>query len=109
MPASTWTPAPSPTLAPTASPEAPPETPTPAAAPPEIRAQVTANGLNLREAPGSTSAIVGSAEEGDSFLVTGRTQDGAWLRVCCVGEREVWLSAAYVNLTGAAEAAPVVP
>jgi hypothetical protein len=103
----THTAAPTSTPAPTATPEA---TATPSTPPtPKAQAQVTANGLNLRDAPGANSNIVGNARTGDSFSVIGKTTDGNWLQVCCFNEQQVWLSAAYVNLAGSLDGIPAVP
>jgi hypothetical protein len=41
--------------------------------------------------------------------VIGKSANGNWLQVCCFNEQQVWLSAAYVSITGSLEGVPVVP
>jgi hypothetical protein len=98
---------------PTATPEPTPEpvTPTPEPSPTAaiISAEVTADGVNLRSAPGTNAGIVGTANQGDRFTVTGRSADGNWLQVCCVSDQPAWLSGSYVNLSSPADALPVIP
>lgn len=72
-------------------------------------AQVREAPLTLRTAPGRSQDIFAFAQVGETFTVTARTADSAWLEVCCVKNATVWLSAEYVTLTGAIVNLPVKP
>ena len=91
----TAAPAASPSSAPTATPTTVPTSTV--ATGPEVRANRTAN---LRAGPGTNYAIVGSAKEGQTYAVQGRTTDGSWFEVCCVGGKSAWVAAAVVDTSG---------
>lgn len=71
-------------------------TPSVGAAPEPVRGQVVILAeANLRSGPSLGSAVVGGAHVGDRYVVTGRSGDQAWWRVCCVdGQRPAWLYSA---------------
>ncbi len=87
---------------PTATPEPPTATPTPAA--PQA---VAKQNINLRAGPGTDYPVVGSAKAGQAFEVVGKNANSTWLQVCCVAEKQVWLSASLVTVQGDIAAAPV--
>lgn len=68
-------------LMPTATPTAAPAIlllPTPTPAPTLLPQVVVADAANLRAGPGTTFAIVGSANVGESLSLTGQSADGEW-------------------------------
>ncbi len=79
--------------------------------PPAVSATVRTDGrpLNLRRGPGLTYPILGSAPNGLLLSVTGRSANGAWLRVE-VPEREegVWVYAALTDLDGSLAITPTI-
>lgn len=87
---------------PTATPEPPTATPTPAA--PQA---VPKQNINLRAGPGINYPVVGAAKAGQALTVVGKNADGSWLQVCCVAEKQAWLSASLVTVEGAIAAVPV--
>lgn len=87
-----------PTVAPTAltSTAVAPTTVTPTAP----LARVLVGPTNLRAGPGSTFPVVAQAQAGDTFTVTGRSNDGTWWQICCVQDLPVWVAADLVSVSG---------
>ncbi len=86
------TPTPSPLPQPTA-------TPTPAGP----GATVLSPELNVRGGPGTGFAIVGSVQENDRLVVTGRNEDGSWLEIVTPDQVQGWVSAQLVEANAAAQ------
>ncbi len=73
--------------------------------------------VNVREGPGTNYPVIAKAQAGAAIQVTGRTETGDWLRVCCPlsqgvnQEAESWISAEFVLVdmpnSGALAALPV--
>jgi uncharacterized protein YraI len=87
--------------APTAAQEAVPPTDTPPAEPtatptPERAIAVAAQGMNVRSGPGTNYAVIGAAQAGDQFMITGKDNSGAWWEVDFNG-RAGWLFAQLVT------------
>ena len=61
----------------------------------ELTAQVTVNGLNLREGPGTSFNTLGTLPANTQVTVLSRSEDGAWWYVCCVPGTQTtgWASA----------------
>ena len=66
--------------------------------------------LNIRSGPGVAYSVVGKAAAGETLDVTGRNDDGSWLRVSCADlpAGEGWVSAAFVTAGDASTDMPVV-
>jgi heat shock protein HslJ len=66
-------------------------------------------GVNVRSGPGTNFAVLGVAQQGDSFEVLGRSADGQWWAVSApTGPNGVgWVTAANVLVTGG-ESVPVI-
>jgi sortase A len=101
----THTPSPRPTDTPpppTDTPLPPTDTPTPAPTatptPIVLTARVIASALYVREGPGVRHAPIGVVRYGYTFTVLDQDDTGAWLNVCCVDNREGWVSAVHVEL-----------
>jgi uncharacterized protein YgiM (DUF1202 family) len=71
-------------------------------------ARILRGPANLRAGPGPDFAVVGTANEDDEFPVTGRSEDGLWVQVCCVADAPVWVSATLAELPAALETYPTV-
>lgn len=103
---------PSPTLSPTASPTATPSTtPTEVVESEPLLLTVTTSGrLNLRDAPGTDSVVIGSLPQGTEAVVVGRDEEGFWaeIEVRESGQRG-WVSSfpPFVALSGDIEDVPV--
>ena len=102
--APTATPTATATAAPTATPTAT-VTPTPTATPAQARLTVNRS-MNVRRGPGTNFAIIGSAQPGDPFTITGRNAAGDWWRIA-FGGGNAWLYAAYTTAEYAANVAVV--
>ena len=74
-------------------------TPVPAPTqPPQPLARLT-TGMNLRSGPGTGYAIVGAANAGDTFLITGRNRAGDWWRIrTAIGP--AWVYGPHAQLAG---------
>ncbi len=72
-------------------------TPTPTSVPP-LRAVITAAQVNVRAGPGTNYPVEGKVQSGITILVTGRTETGDWLHICCPVNQgvESWISAEFV-------------
>jgi uncharacterized protein YraI len=75
-----------------------------------VTARITADVLNTRSGPGATYARLGTVAAGERLEVVGKSANGAWLQVCCVGDQKVWISGnpEYVTISGALASVPVV-
>lgn len=96
-------------IPPTENPVPPTETPVPPTATPAPAAPqaVPKQNINLRGGPGTEYAVAGSAKAGQTFEIVGRNANGAWLQVCCVADKPVWLSASLVTVQGDVSDVPV--
>ncbi|GIV70198.1 SH3 domain-containing protein [Caldilinea sp.] len=82
------------------APSAPQPTPTP-----QQFARVAVDQLNIRSGPGTQNSIVRLASAGETFLVLGRSDDGAWLQLAENGAPLGWGAAEFMTLVDqAAEA-----
>lgn len=72
---------------------------------------------NIRSGPALDAPILAKANPGDSFQVTGKSDDGEWWQICCVAgpadeddeaTETAWLSSVVVEVEGNAEAVPVI-
>jgi len=72
-----------------------------------IEGKVTSYGLNVRIGPGVAYPIIGVLSRGDVVEVVGKNAAGTWLQIA-YSRQEVWISAAYVDLTGSLATVPVV-
>jgi hypothetical protein len=71
-------------------------------------ARIVQGPANLRAGAGTTFTVLATAKSGDQFDITGRSEDGAWVRLCCVAGAPVWVSAELVELPRPIETLPVV-
>ena len=72
-------------------------------------ARVREGPLLLRVGPNQNQPTVSFAQAGQTFTVTARSTDNAWLQVCCVNNEPAWLAAQHVVFTGTLTALPVKP
>jgi hypothetical protein len=72
---------------------------------------------NVRSGPALDAPIVAKANPGDTFEVTGRSDDGEWWQICCVAgpndegdeaTESAWVSSVVIELEGNADAVPVI-
>ncbi|MCB0114925.1 MAG: SH3 domain-containing protein [Caldilineaceae bacterium] len=86
--------------------QAPTDTPVPPADP----AVVTNQGMNVRSGPGTNYAVVGSAQAGQRFIVTGKNPQGDWWQVNFNGQNG-WLYGPLVTAenTGSVQIAANIP
>ena len=68
---------------------------------------VTAYGLNVRTGPGTAYPVIGVLTQGDVVEVVGKNATGTWLQIA-YNERQAWIAAAYVDLTGSLAEVPEV-
>ena len=99
---------------PSATPKPPtetPEPPTPTSEPPTpTPSQPVAmpkQTINLRNGPGTAYAVIGSAKAGQTLEIVGKSADGTWWQVCCIGDKQAWLSAGLVTVQGETAGMPV--
>lgn len=99
------------TDAPTATPAAP--VPPSAAAQPEPdrdRPIVTSGQvINVYRQPAGDSTVLGKISPSEKKTVVGRTANGEWWQVCCVGGEPGWVMALLVTVGGFTESVPAIP
>jgi hypothetical protein len=64
--------------------------------------------LHIRSGPSTGDAIIGTANSGEQYTVTGRNSDNSWLQINTNGSENGWVSAAYVTVTGEIDSLPIV-
>jgi len=74
-----------------------------------VQAAVAVDLLNLRGGPGQGFGVLGLARAGQAFTVTARSEDGAWLQICCLHQAPVWIATGMVTVTGAIDSLPLQP
>jgi hypothetical protein len=87
-----------------------PVLPTPEPTPevqPQLIVSTGGSRANVRSAPSLDGAIVGKADNGQTFNVLGRSADNAWWQVDLGGGAEGWISDSIARLAGEGEAVPV--
>lgn len=86
---------------------------------PDVTAQIITEDAraNIRSGPALEAPIVAKADPGDTFQVTGRSEDGEWWQICCVAgpadegdeaTETAWVSSVVIELAGNAAAVPVI-
>lgn len=80
--------------------EPPQATDTPTPEPPKMETIgiVNADLLNIRNDPSTSGALVGTATNGQRFLIVGRNQDGTWVQIAEDGRLLGWVSAEYIDM-----------
>ena len=63
--------------------------------------------INLCNGPGTQYAVVGSAKAGQALKIVGKNAAGTWWQVCCIGDKQAWLSAGLVTAQGETAGVPV--
>lgn len=100
----TWTPTFTPTPTPSSTPS---QTPTPTVTPTPFI--VVDTGLvSLRTGPGVEYPLIAQLGPNIPIAVVGRTEDFAWLQICCVSGDPVWVAANSVVVTNDINTIPVV-
>ncbi len=96
----TYTPVPTPT---------PAFTPTPSPTPTAAFAELTVNSgtLNVRGGPGTAYARIGELNNGATYRITGKSEDGGWYQFA-FGEETGWVSKDLVAVSGSAATVAVV-
>jgi uncharacterized protein YraI len=66
--------------------------------------------LNVRSGPSTDEAVLGKLRGSDTVAVLGRSENGDWLYICCVGSPATngWVSSQFITPTFAAGTLPVV-
>lgn len=82
--------------------EAPVDTPTPETPPtepppPPAQLSVSADIVNVRQGPGTTYGLVGSAEQGAQLSIIGKNEQGDWWQICCVNGEPGWVFSQLVD------------
>ncbi len=64
--------------------------------------------VNSRTGPDTSFPIATVLGRGEDFDITGRSDDGAWWRICCLVDlREVWVNAEFADSDGPTDRVPV--
>ncbi|MGE5603184.1 MAG: SH3 domain-containing protein [Nitrososphaerales archaeon] len=75
----------------------------------QAMARIVRGPVNLRAGPGTTFAVLGTAKNGDEMSITGRSEDGRWVRLCCVAGAPAWAATELTELPAPVESIPVAP
>ena len=92
-------PAPAATPAPSASAPTTATNATTAATTSGVQGTVAGVNLNVRSGPSTDDAVLGKLRGSDSVTVLGRSANGEWLYICCIGtpDRNGWVSAQFIT------------
>lgn len=90
-----------------------PSTPTPTPTPTPITPSapfvvVNPEALNVRAGPDVGYPQVGTLNQGDSCLITGRNDAATWWRVRCADGLTGWVSGSFVSVSGDTDSMPVI-
>jgi hypothetical protein len=77
------------------------DVPTPSSPPP--LGVINTELVNSRTGPDITFPVVIVLGRGEEYDVTGKSADGTWLRVCCVEEKDAWVSSEFVDVAESME------
>jgi hypothetical protein len=73
------------------APTSPPE-PEPTATPEAAAILVVTNDIvNVRQGPGTTYGLVGTASQGTQLQISGKNPEGDWWQICCVNGEPGWI------------------
>jgi len=67
-------------------------------------AVVAVDTLNVRSGPGTVYSIIGKVSRNTELQILARDEAGKWIQVCCVDDKQGWVSADLVEIAGAVEA-----
>lgn len=65
--------------------------------------------VNVRFGPGVNYAVIGQAPNGSQLSLVGRSQDSAWLAVCCIDGQPGWVATFLINSDIDVTTLPVLP
>jgi uncharacterized protein YraI len=75
---------------------------------PVTQAQLTVTDLaNIRSGPDTSFALLGSANAGQTFPVTGKNAAGDWWQICCIDQQAGWIFGALAQVQ-AADSVPII-
>ena len=69
-------------------------------------AVITTDALNVRDGPGVDYARIGEVKKGDRLDIIAKDRTEGWFLVCCVGEKQGWISGNYVRVEGSLTGIP---
>jgi uncharacterized protein YgiM (DUF1202 family) len=64
----------------------------------DARVADDANGLRLRQLPGTAGTIIGFLEAGTPVRIVGRTPDNVWLEIMTVNQQRGWVLAEFLDI-----------
>ncbi len=70
---------------------------------------VNADGVNVRDGPGTDFRVTTSVNQGDQLQPLGRLADDSWIQVRLASGDMGWVAASYLDLSGVSGPLPVVP
>lgn len=70
--------------------------------------QVTAARANVRSGPGTSYAVIGKANRGDTFAILGTNNAKNWYQIAFAGEQNGWIAGSIVTTSGPVESLPMI-
>ncbi|MFN8440370.1 MAG: SH3 domain-containing protein [Caldilineaceae bacterium] len=64
---------------------------------------------NLRSEPSIDALMVGVANQGQQFTITGKSPNLEWIEVCCVNGSKAWIASQLGVIYGSLEQTPIRP
>lgn len=68
-----------------------------------IEAIISADRVNLREAPDVNATVIAKLNQGDRVQIVGKDTDGNWLQILSTSNAKGWVSAQFVNVANRAQ------
>jgi uncharacterized protein YraI len=80
----------------------------PAAGQTSLQATITAGTANVRSGPGTNYPVIAQARAGAVFNLVGRNAANTWWVICCINNRQGWISNTVAQANGNTAALPIV-
>ncbi len=65
--------------------------------------------VNVRRGPAVSFGVIGQAPNGTQLSLVGRTENSAWLAVCCVDDQQGWVATYLLTTDVDVNTLPVTP
>lgn len=75
---------------------------------PTVQATITVSTANVRSGPGTNFTVIAQARNGAVFNLVGRNAEDTWWVICCINNRQGWISNTVARANGNAAGLPIV-
>jgi uncharacterized protein YraI len=72
-----------------------------------MQATITVSTANVRSGPGTNFSLIGQARQGATFNLVGRNAADNWWVICCINNRQGWISNTVARVNGNTATLPI--